>query len=103
MADHLEALVLTTLAVTPTSVELARRVLAPEPPVVVAPLRPAPTILAAGLLPPAVREAYGLAWGPRERAAWAAGRRLTRAGVPILPARARYWPHYLVARARLDA
>ena len=42
MADHLEALVLTTLAVTPTSVELARRVLAPEPPVVVAPLRPAP-------------------------------------------------------------
>lgn len=102
MADHLEALVLTTLAVTPTSVELARRILTPEPPVVVAPLRPAPSVLAAGLLPAALREAYGLAWGPGERATWAAGRALTRAGLPVLPTRARYWPHYLVARARLD-
>jgi uncharacterized protein (DUF2236 family) len=40
------------------------------------------TVITAGLLPPAVREAYGLKWGRPQRAAFAA----CRAGLPRLVA-----------------
>jgi uncharacterized protein (DUF2236 family) len=58
---------------------------------------------AVGLLPPSVREAYGLPWGPRERfvAAWlVAGWRAWR---PLLPAGFRQMPQALAADRRMAA
>jgi uncharacterized protein (DUF2236 family) len=91
------------LAVGPTAAELANQVLAPEPPVLPAPLRPLPALLAAGVLPAPVREAYGLAWHGRERLAFRAAQVATRSALPVLPPRVRYWPHYRVARDRVAA
>lgn len=58
-------------------------------------------VLAAGLLPPRLRRAYGLRWGAPEQAAYAAVGRASRAGLRALPAAARFWPHYLVAQRRV--
>jgi uncharacterized protein (DUF2236 family) len=58
-------------------------------------------VLAAGLLPPRLRAGYGLSWGQLERQAFAAARFLCKHTLPALPPRARYWPHYLVAQARV--
>jgi len=58
---------------------------------------------AIGLLPPTVREAYGLPWGPRERvvAAWlVAGWRAWR---PLIPSAWRQMPKALAADARVAA
>jgi uncharacterized protein (DUF2236 family) len=46
--------------------------------------------ITAGLLPAGVREAYGLRWGRRERAAYRATRGLVRRSLPVLPRRLRY-------------
>lgn len=90
-----------TLHVGPDAALIARQVLAPDPPIVVRPVRPLPAVLAAGVLPPTVRTAYGLAWRRRERVCFAVVRRATRLAAPLLPARIRYWPHYLMARQRV--
>jgi uncharacterized protein (DUF2236 family) len=88
--------------VGPTATRLAAQILTPDPPLVAAPARPLPAILAAGVLPPAVRDAYGLPWRQRERLTFGAIRRATRGALPLLPARPRYWPHYLVAADRVQ-
>ncbi|MEC5200652.1 uncharacterized protein (DUF2236 family) [Arthrobacter sp. PL16] len=90
-----------TLAVGPTAQRIARQILAPDPPLVAWPLRPVPSVLAAGVLPAALRAAYGLPWRRRERVVFAVARRAARVVVPLTPARLRYWPHYLVARDRM--
>lgn len=96
------------IRVTPTARSLARVILAPP----LGPLHPllgrAPTSSyawllwpAVGLLPPALRDAYGLHWGRRERlvAGWlVAGLRAWR---PLLPADWRTMPQALAADARL--
>ncbi|GIW71752.1 MAG: hypothetical protein KatS3mg102_1294 [Planctomycetota bacterium] len=58
-------------------------------------------IMTAGLLPERLRAAYGLAFGPAERAVFAASVRLLRAGLRRLPGRLRYLPAYFEALARL--
>lgn len=72
-----------------------------------APLGPAAgvaaEVLAAGLLPPRLRDGYGLAWGRREQRTFAALRRATRVVLPAVPAPLRYWPHHRVAVRRLRA
>lgn len=89
------------LTVGPTATLLAGQVLAPDPPLLAGPARRLPALLAAGVLPPAVRDAYGLPWRHRERVAFHSARHVTRRLLPLLPERVRYWPHYLVATARL--
>jgi len=59
------------------------------------------SVLAAGLLPPRVREGYGLSWGWPERRAFSTARLMCRATLPALAPQARFWPHYRVARRRL--
>jgi uncharacterized protein (DUF2236 family) len=78
--------------VTPAARAIARAMLAPVGPL---PLRPLDALLRlpiVGLLPPALRDAYGLAWTPRQARALvlsaAASRRLLR----HLPARLHRWP-----------
>ncbi|PPB48240.1 DUF2236 domain-containing protein [Arthrobacter pityocampae] len=92
-----------TLDVGPTARLIARQILAPDPPLLPAPLRPLPSILAAGILPARLRDGYGLPWRRRERVVFAVVRRSTRLVVPLLPGSVRYWPHYRVARDRLAA
>lgn len=80
---------------------IAQQVLAPDPPLLPRPLRPLPSVLAAGILPPALRKAYGLPWRRREQVSFAVIRRVARLATPLLPARGRYWPHYAVALERV--
>lgn len=89
------------LAVGPTAARLADQILRPDPPIVPAPARPLGAVLAAGVLPASVRQAYGLPWSPRERVAFHAVQQATRRTLPLLPGRARYWPHHLVAVERV--
>lgn len=91
------------LVVGPIAHRLAAQILTPEPPVLPPPLRPLPSVLAAGLLPTAVRDAYGLPWRRRERALFAAVRTSTRHAVPALPPRVRFWPHYRTALRRVHS
>lgn len=100
---YVEQQVSATLDVGPDAALIARQVLAPDPPIIARPVRPLPAVLAAGVLPPAVRTAYELPWRRRERVCFAVVRRATRLAAPLLPARIRYWPHYLVARQRVAA
>jgi uncharacterized protein (DUF2236 family) len=58
-------------------------------------------VMAAGLLTPRLRAAYRLPWGLSERQAFSAARLMCRSALPALPARARYWPHHLVAVRRV--
>jgi uncharacterized protein (DUF2236 family) len=90
------------LAVGPTATRLAAQILTPDPPLVAQPARPLPAVLAAGVLPAPVREAYGLPWRQRERVTFRAIQLATRRTLPLLPARPRYWPHYLVAADRVQ-
>jgi uncharacterized protein (DUF2236 family) len=83
--------------------ELARDVLRPPGAPALAPLGAAGRVVAAGLLPPRLREGFGLPWGPRERGALAALTASLRAVLPLLPPGARYWPHYLEAMCRTGA
>jgi uncharacterized protein (DUF2236 family) len=89
------------VAVSDQARDLARRVLRPPvwwlPGPVMTPL----TLPAVGLLPPALRADFGLAWGPRREAllGWAAAR--SRALVPHLPAGVRDVPAARAAERRV--
>jgi uncharacterized protein (DUF2236 family) len=61
---------------------------------------PAQRIVTAGLLPDAVRRAFALPWGPRQRAAFSVLAGSTRVAVRTMPRRLRWWPHYRTACAR---
>ncbi|MHA7262372.1 oxygenase MpaB family protein [Arthrobacter sp. TMN-37] len=99
---YVEDQVRRVLSVGPTASALARQILSPDPPILAPPARAAAVLLAAGVLPPAVREAYGLPWRIRDRAVLRAVRLASRLTLPLLPARPRYWPHYRVAVSRMS-
>jgi uncharacterized protein (DUF2236 family) len=50
------------------------------------------SLAAGGLLPAHVRRAYGLRWGPRHELSWRWSTQLIRSGLPLAPAKLRYWP-----------
>jgi uncharacterized protein (DUF2236 family) len=58
-------------------------------------------VLAAGLLPPRLRGAYGLSWSRPDQEAFLGARLAARAALPGLPRGLRFWPHYLTAQRRL--
>jgi uncharacterized protein (DUF2236 family) len=58
-------------------------------------------IMTAGLLPERFREAYGLSFGAKERAAYEMSVRALRALWPLVPRQIRFVPAYLLARRRL--
>jgi uncharacterized protein (DUF2236 family) len=62
---------------------------------------PAQRIVTAGLLPDAVRRAFALPWGPRQRAMFSVLAAAARVAVRAMPHRLRWWPHYRTARARV--
>lgn len=80
------------IAVTPTARGLAHELLYPPFPRVVDPLLWLVRLTAIGLLPPAIRAAYGYRWDARREralrlAAWA-----IRHTMPLMPSIARHWP-----------
>jgi len=62
---------------------------------------PAMRIVTAGLLPDAVRRAFALPWGRRQRAAFSVLGGASRGAVRTMPRRFRWWPHYRTACARV--
>jgi uncharacterized protein (DUF2236 family) len=59
-------------------------------------------VITAGLLPPRLRVAFDLRFGPRERLAWAAILTGLRSLARRMPPRLRYLPAYLAAQRRLQ-
>lgn len=84
-----------TLVVNDTSRALARALLYPPRWFVAWPAFRAAQLITIGSLPPALRQAYGFKWGPRDERALARWTSLLRTSVRLLPPIAREW---LVAR-----
>jgi uncharacterized protein (DUF2236 family) len=80
------------VSVTPRAKELARLVVRPPLRLVPGPVMVPFEVVTAGLLPPELREAYGLAWGRRQQRAF----KLAVAAVPrivaLTPPVLRVWP-----------
>jgi len=96
---YFEHTLATSLAVSQEAADLAAQVLAPPVPgsaVVLPVLR----TVTAGLLPPQIRDGFGLAWTKPRRLAFQAMRRSIAAGVHASPPAARFWPHYRAGRSR---
>ena len=91
---HYVSATIESLVVTEEARELARQIfrVTPGPWAVMWPLRE----LTAGLLPPRLRQQFGLDWGPRRESALLALGRFTRTMVPLLPARLRRPPWFLM-------
>ncbi|MCA9538712.1 MAG: DUF2236 domain-containing protein [Myxococcales bacterium] len=90
-----------TLAVGAAARHIARHILTPPRPAA-APMYRWLRMFTAGLLPPRLREAFELPFGPTERAVFAASLATLRRTVRHLPPSLRYTPAYLRARRRLD-
>lgn len=91
---------LRTLAVGETARTVATLVLSPQRPAA-APLYRWARIFTAGLLPPRLRAAFALPYGPREEAAFEASLVLLRGGLRLLPADLRYAPAWHRCQQRL--
>jgi uncharacterized protein (DUF2236 family) len=79
-----------TIAVTPAACEIADALLKGPP--LLWMFRPSNYVLAAGTLPPGLRDAYGLPWTLPVRAAFAVGVKLVRTLTPHLPPALRIIP-----------
>ena len=88
------------VAVTGVARSLAREVLSPPAPPAAWPLLHLFRLTTAGLLPPAIRRDYGLAWDRRRAAELALVAGLVRRLQPTLPAPARHWPAARAAEQR---
>jgi uncharacterized protein (DUF2236 family) len=89
-----------TLAVGDAARRIADHILSPPRPAA-APVFRWMRVLTAGLLPPHLRAAFGLPFGPAERALFRASMIALRAGTRRLPGGLRYTPAYLRATRRL--
>ena len=96
------------IVVTETARRLSRELISPPLPgglllplgLALRPLLWLAQLPAIGLLPPAIREAYGFSWGPRHQAALEVLSRVIRILVRLLPPQVRYWPAARAARLR---
>ncbi|MFO0592197.1 MAG: oxygenase MpaB family protein [Polyangiaceae bacterium] len=91
-----------TIAVGRPARETAQYLLTPPPSLVFGPAVRAYRSVTAGLLPPRLREAFGLTWTRADRLAFAASVRTIRASWPRLPLRLRCVPDYIEAERRLE-
>jgi len=79
------------IEVTDAARDLAREVIAPPAPQVLRPLLALAALPAVGLLPPAIRAAYGLPWDGRHEWALRVMAAASRSGLPLAPPVLRYW------------
>ena len=80
-----------SIEVTDTARRLSREIIKPPAPVVVRPALWLAALPAVGLLPPAIRAAYGLPWDGRRACALRILAAVTRGSLPLAPAALRYW------------
>lgn len=80
-----------SIEVTDTARRLSREILSPPAPLLVRPVLRLAALPAVGLLPPAIRAAYGLRWDRRRARALRVMAAATRAGLPLVPPALRYW------------
>lgn len=81
-----------TLVVTETSRALAHALLYPPKWQLMWPAFRVMQLMTIGSLPPAIRDAYGFAWHPRDARALARWTMVLRASLRVLPPLAREWP-----------
>jgi uncharacterized protein (DUF2236 family) len=91
------------IAVTDTARRLAREVVNPSGVGIVRPLLALARLPTLGLLPPAIRRAYGFAWSPGRERALRFLAAVSRHAIPVLPSALRHWPAARAARARRRA
>ena len=91
------------IVVTDTARRLAREVLSLGLPRIAHPLLAAARLPAVGLLPGAIRDAYGLPWTRWQERALRVMAAATRRGLPLLPTRLRTWPAARRAARRVGA
>ena len=89
------------IQVTPTARRLARTIVRPPLPLVPGPLVDLLAMPGLALLPPRLRDGYGIAWGPGRAGAAALLGRLVRLWVRLVPSGARAMPHARAADARV--
>jgi uncharacterized protein (DUF2236 family) len=87
-----EMLASRAIEVTNVARDLAREVIAPPAPRVLKPLLRLAALPAVGLLPPAIRVAYGFAWDGRRERVLRVMAAAARSGLPFVPPVLRYWP-----------
>ena len=80
------------IVVTGPARSLAREVLSPGLPWPARPLLALARLTTVGLLPPPIREAYGLEWSPRRARALRLLSAAARQSLPFLPPLVRHWP-----------
>lgn len=80
-----------SIEVTDTAWRLSREIVSPPAPALVRPALWLAALPAIGLLPPAIRTAYGFPWSDRRARALRVLAALTRAGLPLAPPVLRYW------------
>jgi len=88
------------ISVGDTARAIARDLLSPPLPWAARPLAPLLRLPTVGLLPPGIRDAYGLAWNPRRERALRRLTVATRLGLPLLPRPLRHWAAARAALAR---
>jgi uncharacterized protein (DUF2236 family) len=80
-----------SIEVTDTARRLSREIIRPPAPALVRPALWVAELPAVGLLPPAIREAYGFPWSAGRARALRALAAVTRGGLPLAPPALRYW------------
>jgi uncharacterized protein (DUF2236 family) len=79
------------IEVTDEARRLAREVLDPPVPRPLRPIFRLTALPAVGLLPPSIREAYGLPWSPGRQRLLTGLAAVSRGALPVLPSSLRYW------------
>lgn len=86
--------------VTPTARVLAAAIVTPPVPLIARPLLPLIRVPTVGLLPPAIRAAYGFPWDAHRERALRLTAALSRRLLPLCPSVVRRWPAARAAYAR---
>jgi uncharacterized protein (DUF2236 family) len=86
-----------------TARHLSHEILHPPFPWIVEPLLLFFRLLTAGMLPPSIRQAYGLPWSEQRGKALRVVGRLLRTALPAAPSGLRYWRGYREATSRLGS
>ena len=99
LAEYVEAMLESgEIVVSDTARALGREVVNPPAFIVGRPLFALLRLPTVGLLPPSIRDGYGLPWNARRERTLSALAAITRWMIPSLPSTLRYWP---IARAAL--
>src|SRR5207249_721854 len=81
-----------SLVVSEEARDLAREVLRPPAPPVLRPVLAVHRLATVGLLPPVIREGFGLSWSPAQERRLDALAAAVRAMLPLVPDSVRRWP-----------